>query len=126
MNEVVRTELLRLREHSDGNGLVFRSPKTGEKLVDIKKGFKAACEDAGIKEFRFHDLRHTTGTRLGDVGTVATTIADILGHSDLRMTKRYTQVADPNKQRAVDALANYGRENGDCQKIAKISERRVG
>src|SRR5215510_4811347 len=52
MNEVVRTELLRLREQSDGNGLVFRSPKTRGKLVDIKKGFKAACEDAGIQEFR--------------------------------------------------------------------------
>jgi len=61
-----------------------------------------------------------------DVGTVATTIAEILGHSDLRTTKRYTQVTDPNKQRALDALADYGRGNGDCQKIAKISERTAG
>jgi len=49
-----------------------------------------------------------------------------LGHSDLRMTKRYTQVTDPNNQKAVDALAGYGREQEPGQKPAKISERRAG
>jgi integrase len=126
MNEIVRKELLERREQSTGDGLVFRSPRTGGKLVDIKKAFRAACDDAGIKDFRFHDLRHTTGTRLGDVRTNATTIAEILGHSDLRMTKRYTQVTDPNKKRAVDALAGYGRDQEPGQKPAKISERRAG
>jgi hypothetical protein len=39
---------------------------------------------ANIKGLRFPDLRHTTGTRIGDVGTAATIIADIVGHSDLK------------------------------------------
>ena len=54
-----------------------------------------------LPSVRFHDLRHTAGTRLSDVGTNATTIAEILGHADLRMTRRYTQVTDPNKPAAL-------------------------
>jgi hypothetical protein len=52
MNEIVLAELSRLREQSTDDGLVFRSPKTGGKLVDIKKGFRAACDAAGIKDFQ--------------------------------------------------------------------------
>jgi integrase len=31
----------------------------GKPLVTIRKGFEAACRRAGIKDFKFHDLRHT-------------------------------------------------------------------
>ncbi|MDQ3063824.1 MAG: hypothetical protein M3R14_13330 [Acidobacteriota bacterium] len=31
-------------------------------------------------------------------------IAEILGHSDLRMTKRYTHSTDKSKRRAIESL----------------------
>jgi integrase len=127
INEVVHRELAALQEQTDGaGGWVFRSTKTGSKFVDIKKGFTAACKASGISGLRFHDLRHTTGTRLGDDGTSTTTIAEILGHSDLRMTKRYTHATDPNKREAVERLARYGHQHGAGQKSVKNSERREG
>jgi integrase len=47
---------------------VFPSPKTGGKLDNIKRSFRRAVTEAGIEDFRFHDLRHTAATRMADAG----------------------------------------------------------
>ena len=123
MNEVVREELLRLKADSSGSDYVFVSEKTGRALGWIKRGFAAACREAKIENFTFHDLRHTAGTRMGDAGVDAFTIAKVLGHSDLRMTARYTHATDQNLRRAVDALAKYGQSEKDCHKIVTNEKR---
>ena len=56
------------------------------------------------KIFHFHDLRHTAATRMADAGTDAFTLAKILGHSDIRMTARYTHATDLAIRRAVENL----------------------
>jgi integrase len=83
---------------------IFPSPRTGGRLTDIKKGFRKACDDAGIKNFRFHDLRHTTATRLGEKDFGLPIIGSVLGHRDPRSTKRYTHITDRAKRRAIDSL----------------------
>ena len=55
--------------------------------------WKPALEAAGIKNFRFHDLRHTAGTRLGANGVRTRDIATALGHADERMAARYEHAA---------------------------------
>ena len=87
MNQVVRDLLIDLKRGRQRDETVFASPKTGGLLTDIKHGFVAACDDARLVDFRFHDLRHTAATRLADAGADPFVIAEILGHSDLRMTK---------------------------------------
>ena len=82
-----------------------------------QNGFRAACREAGIQDFRFHDLRHTTGTRLADAGTDTFAIAEVLGHRTLQTTKRYTHATELRKRRAVEALASYSEQDG--QKIVK-------
>ncbi|MBA3767318.1 MAG: site-specific integrase [Acidobacteria bacterium] len=84
--------------------LVFVSRRTGRQLVEIKKGFTAACGRANIHDFHFHDLRHTAASRLAETGADITTIAEILGHSSLSMTKRYTHSNEDRKRRALDAM----------------------
>jgi len=83
---------------------VFTSPSTNGKLIDVKKGFRKAVQAANISDFRFHDLRHTCGTRLADKGVNLVVIAEILGHSDLRTVKRYCHAMKKTKQEAMQKL----------------------
>src|ERR1035441_3475180 len=48
------------------DGLVFGHPITGAPLDrhEVSRRFKAALKRAGVREVRFHDLRHTFGTRM--------------------------------------------------------------
>jgi integrase len=52
-------------EYRSDNDLVFAHPQTGSPLdrSKLSKRFKAACRDAGVREVKFHDLRHTFATR---------------------------------------------------------------
>ncbi len=84
---------------------VFLSPRTNERLVEIKYSFAKAVGDAKIKDLRFHDLRHTAATRMGDAGADAFTLAAIFGWSDIRMAMRYTHAMEDAKRRAVEAIA---------------------
>ena len=126
MNQVVRDVLMsRQGSIAKAEEIVFRSPRTGAVLSDVKKGFAAACEAAKLEDFRFHDLRHTFGTRLADTGADPFVIAEIMGHADLRMTKRYCHATDHRKQGAVERIAEYrGAEN--CLKIVTAGERALG
>jgi integrase len=101
MSEQVRTLLLSLRKGRKGEH-VFRSKITKGAVVEVKRAFRAACFDAGIEDFHFHDLRHTFATRLGDAGCTATTIAALLGHSNTVMTARYTHATDDAMRAAVE------------------------
>jgi integrase len=118
MNSVAKVTLLKLQQLYGDYDYVFTNPKTGVNVTEIKKGFWAACKEAKIVDFRFHDLRHTTGTRLADAGTDAFAIAEVLGHLSLQTTKRYTHATELRKRRAVEALAIYD-DGSDCQKIVK-------
>jgi len=64
--------------------------------------FDKAKREAGIRDFRFHDLRHTAATRMADGGADAFALAEIFGWSDVRMALRYTHATDEAKRRAVE------------------------
>jgi integrase len=51
-------------------------------------------KDAGIENLRFHDLRHTAGTRLAEAGADAFTIKDILGHASIQTSAIYIHATD--------------------------------
>lgn len=110
MNSTVRSLLNGLDHTSE---FVFPSPKTGGRLNQIKRSFRRAVDKAGIEDFRFHDLRHTAATRMADAGADAFTLMKILGHSDIRMTARYTHATDASLKRAVanlDIFSQFGNE----------------
>lgn len=103
MNDTIRLMLENISKVSE---YVFASPKTNGKLIDIKKSFRKALDTANIENFRFHDLRHTCATRLADANVNFAVIGEILGHSDMRMTKRYSHATEKAKREAVQKLVD--------------------
>lgn len=85
---------------------IFTNTRTGERIKDIKTGFKAACRRAEIQDLRFHDLRHNCGTQMVMNGVDIVTVKEILGHKDIRTTLRYCHPTPENKRKAVSVLAS--------------------
>jgi integrase len=75
--------------------LVFPHPELGVVLdpAKLRKRFQAAARRAGLRPVRFHDLRHTFGTRMAAAGAPLRWIQEWLGHSDYRTTTLYADYA---------------------------------
>lgn len=80
-------------------GAIYVFPSSdGTKPFDIKRSWENALKRAGITDFRFHDLRHTTASYLAMQGKSLGEIADVLGHKTLQMVKRYSHLSDEHKK----------------------------
>jgi integrase len=64
----------------------------------------AALEAAGITDFHFHDLRHTTASMLAAQGASLLEIADVLGHKTLAMVKRYSHLVVDHKAKVIERM----------------------
>ena len=62
---------------------------------------------ANIKNFRFHDLRHTVATRLVENNIDLAVIQEILGHAHIETTMRYAHPVPKRKLEAIDVLNSY-------------------
>ena len=82
------------------------TPRTGKPYQDVKRSFHTALRKAGIKDFKFHDLRHCFASHLVMAGIDLTTVKELLGHKTLTMTLRYSHLSPSHKVRAVDVLDN--------------------
>jgi integrase len=72
----------------------------------ISVRFSTLCRRLGIKDLRFHNLRHTCGTRPAERGHGIETISKALGHSSITMSMRYVNPRESVK-RAMEDLANF-------------------
>jgi integrase len=70
----------------------------------VSVAFGRACTRAGIEDFRFHDLRHTAASWLRMTGADIHTVAQLLGHKDLRMAARYQHLSSQFLADAVKGL----------------------
>jgi len=91
----------------------------------VVSAFRRARSRAGLKDFRFHDLRHTYATRLVRAGADLLTVARLLGHRDLRMVQRYAHPGAADARRAVLALERRARTSPQMDTSSKKGLRRV-
>ena len=98
--------------HSVESVFVFAGKK-GKPLTDIKKSFHVTLKNAGILDFRFHDLRHTFASHLVMAGVDLTSVKELLGHKDIKMTLRYSHLAPGHKRKAVQVLDRIMDKNED-------------
>jgi len=104
MNQQVRGVVEWLLKHRYGE-YVFAWP-WGDHIgrTTVYDAFVKACHTAGIKNFHFHDLRHTTGSYLVMNGVDIATVREILGHREIETTLRYSHLAPAHKAKAVEKL----------------------
>jgi excisionase family DNA binding protein len=116
MNSALLALLRTLKAEAGVNEHVFVNPETGKPYVDVKRAFQTACRRAGIKDLRFHDLRHTFASRLVKKGVDLILVMELMGHASVITTQRYTHSQAAEKKRAVELLCGKALEPvQECQ-----------
>jgi integrase len=89
-----------------GTDLVFPAKYDPQKPYgnNFREHWRIAREKAGVKNFRFHDLRHSCASYLAMNGATELEIADVLGHKTLQMVKRYSHLSTDHKQDLINRV----------------------
>ena len=100
--------------------LVFCHPQTGHPLdrARLLKRFKAAAKRAGLRPVRFHDLRHTFGTRMAAAGVALRTLQEWMGHREFKTTLIYADY-QPSEEEARLVEKAFAR---DSVRDSEVSE----
>ena len=72
--------------------------------VELRFAFEAALARAGVRDFRWHDLRHTAASYLAMGGASIPEIAEVLGHKTLQMVKRYAHLSQAHTAKVVERM----------------------
>lgn len=102
------------------HNLMFVNRRTGEptKNNSYDSHLYKLCDEAGIKRFCMHVLRHTYATRAIEGGKQPKVLQQLLGHASIKTTMdRYVYVTDASLFSAVHA---FGRANEDYAKWCRI------
>ncbi|MEO8672930.1 MAG: site-specific integrase [Tahibacter sp.] len=88
-----------------GKGWVFKGAR--DKVPgDFYKAWNAVRIAAGLKAFRWHDLRHTTASYLTMAGAGLAEVAEVLGHRTLVMAKRYSHLSGDHARDVMARMAD--------------------
>ncbi|MGB6681764.1 MAG: site-specific integrase, partial [Candidatus Bathyarchaeia archaeon] len=122
MHPIVFNLLFALESQNGHSEYVFTNPDTGKPYTDISRAFNKACERAGIENLKFHDLRHTFGSRLART-TPLHIVMKLMGHASITTTQRYLHSQGDDERQAIDSLT--GSSSTMWQTSGKYSEQDV-
>jgi integrase len=120
-------KILRRRNVTELGDYVFTNA-AGERLTGLTNAYWRAVKEAGLVRweekkardrktvkikirFRFHDLRHTFGSRLGMNGADLKTIMKIMGHKTPKTAMRYQHPSPEHKLTVVRSLDRLDQKN---------------
>jgi integrase len=104
----------------------------GERYPFSEEGWtrhwQRALKAAGIADFRFHDLRHTAGTRALRATGNLKAVSKLLGHTDIKTTARYAHALEDDVRAMMEAsdrdfAANH-RNSPEVTKVETLKNRR--
>lgn len=83
------------------SGYVFPG-RNGFRPIDITSAWYRAVERAELKDFRFHDLRHTAASYIAMDGGSVPEIATVLGHKSFQMASRYAHLSEGHTRNILE------------------------
>src|ERR1035438_165921 len=108
LNDTALAALRLLWRFSEGKGKVFAHLYRSHKTTGAREWFEKVLSDAGIVNFRWHDLRHTFASRLVMAGVDIRTVQELMGHKTIQVTLRYAHLAPQHQLEAVQRLCDTG------------------
>lgn len=108
LNDIAIETLGRLRSLAPADRYVSEGRDRG--AVDRRTWFAAAVRAAGIKRFKWRDLRHTFASRLALAGVPLLDIQRLMGHKSSQTTLKYAHLSDQALRSSVEKMemgANY-------------------
>lgn len=129
LNDAALAAFRKLHGRTRGQGPIFEHLKKGEKgksLLGPRHWFEDAISEAGIKDFTWHDLRHTFASRLVMQGVPLRAVAELLGHRSIQMTMEIRSLgprrhADSRKKTGFlwpETRSNYEGDFGNSAGLA--------
>jgi len=84
--------------------LIFNSELKPDRPMCFNKQWKKALTQAEITDFRYHDLRHSCASLLAQSGASLLEIAEVLGHKQIQVTKRYAHLCIDHKSKLINKV----------------------
>src|SRR3990167_180878 len=90
------------------NDRIFEDRPITRTLVNTySQHFRKVFRSIGINNFSFHCLRHCFASISSDTGADIVTTKELLGHSDITMTMRYSHKQMGVKRNAIERVTNH-------------------
>ncbi len=106
LNDAAISAFKGLWRFSAGTGKVFGHLYRCNATVGARGWLRRLWGDAEIKNFRWHDLRHTYASRLVMAGVDIRTVQELMGHKGIQVTLRYAHLAPQHQLQAVQRLCD--------------------
>ena len=85
----------------------------GEPIKRFDTAWRQICKIAGLSNFHYHDLRHTYCSNLLLAGANLKDVKDMIGHSDISMTDRYSHLTSEHHRNIQARLAKHYENTAD-------------
>jgi len=100
VNKAARAALDKLRVITRGSEFVC--PNQDHRTFRL--WWEEALKESEVKNFHWHDLRHTFASRLVMAGTDIYTVSKLLRHGNVATSQRYAHLTETHLQQAVERL----------------------
>jgi site-specific recombinase XerD len=107
LNSVVLEAFRSLLPTEEAEKLVFLNQDGNSSLQGNKHWFEDAVREAGVRDFTWHDLRHTFASRLVMAGEGLRMVQEVMGHKSISTTCRYAHLAPAQQLAAVEKLVGF-------------------
>jgi len=97
-------EALLTRFNKKAKYVFYESYNTSLVYMTCLRWLVGACKRAGLRKIGWHTLRHTFASHLAQRGVSITIVKELLGHSDIRTTMRYSHMSNLAMKEAIMML----------------------